>query len=169
MARRERKNQSSRLETRRLLYDGCGDKFDHPRGGGHNQIYNPDFHPGDILDYFRTAYEAMEDPERYTSKGVIGWTMKPVRPPSQVGYAARIGIRPETLWAWEKAHGEFANALAMCKAFQAAMLIESSACGAYHPGSAAMILKNLHGWTDRVEETHKGSVAFVFDADDEEV
>ena len=163
MARRRNKNLRRRYETRRLLYSGCSDERDDLRP----RKYDPDFHPADVLAYFKERYDAIEDPVRYVTKsGKVGYATKPVRPPTQAAYAAKIGVRRETLWAWEKQHEEFAEALGVAKACQEALLIELGAVGALAPSTTNFILKNLQGWTDKLESTVKSSVAFQFDAQD---
>ncbi len=162
----KQKNLRARYETRRILFDGCSDEG----RGEYRRVYDPDFHPVDVIAYFKRAYESIDDPIRYeTDKGVIGFVTKPVRPPSAAAYAALIGVRRETLWAWEKEHTLFGEAMGIAKAFQEAVLIELGAVGAYAPGPTNFILKNLQGWTDKLEQTNKGSVALRFDADDADV
>jgi DNA-binding XRE family transcriptional regulator len=159
------KNLKRRYETRRLLYSGCEDEFkENP-----HRVYDPNYHPADVIAYFKERYEAIDDPIRYrTDKGALGFVTKPVRPPTQAAYAAKIGVRRETLWAWEQKHDEFSVALGIAKAFQEALLVELGAVGALAPSTTNFILKNLQGWTDKIEETHKGSVALQFDAQDSE-
>lgn len=153
------------LETRRILFSGCSDEFSK---SGSIRIYDPDFHPRDVLAYFKRAYEEIEEPVRWSSKGRVGFVTKPVRPPSAAAYAAKIGVRRETLWAWEKKYTEFGDAMGIAKAFQEALLIELGAVGALTPSTTNFILKNLQGWTDKLESTVKSSVAFQFDAQDSE-
>ena len=157
---------SQKYETHRILFEGCSDEFRHHA----RRVYDPDVHPAGVLAYFKEGYENVDDPIEYkTDKGIVGFVTKPVRPPSAAAYAAKIGVRPETLWAWEKSHSDFREAIAIGKAFQQAAIFELGSMGAMHTGTMALILKNLHGWTDKLESTHKGSVAFQFDADDEHV
>ena len=163
----KQKNLRKRFETRRILFDGCSDEGQSIRPC---RVYDPDFHPVDVIAYFKRAYELIDDPIKYeTDKGVIGFVTKPVRPPSAAAYAAMIGVRRETLWAWEKEHTQFGEAMGIAKAFQEATLIELGAVGAYAPGPTNFILKNLQGWTDKLEQTNKGSVALRFDAEDADV
>jgi hypothetical protein len=91
-----------------------------------------------------------------------------VRPPTFSGFAAKIGVRPETLWIWAKEHTEFGEAAARAKAMQEDALIALGAAGAFDSRFVALIMKNLHGWQDRVEQTNRGAVTLVFDAQDKE-
>lgn len=162
------KNHGKRAETRRLLFNGCEDE--HEQNQGTRQIYDPNFHPADVLAYFKDAYDAITDPTRYrTDKGQVGYVTKPVRPPTQTRYATKVGVTPATLWVWAKQYQEFGDAMEIAKAYQASLLVELGSVGALTPTVVNFTLKNLHGWTEKVEETHKGSVAFQFDADDEDV
>ncbi len=170
---REKKNTAV-YELHRILYSGCSDEFTRTKSGhkfgSSFNIYDPDFHPQDAYNYFREAYDQIKDPERYcTDKGVIGYVTKPVRPPSAAGYAAKIGVARDTIWAWQKKHNAFAEAMSIGKSMQEAILIELGSTGGLVPTSVNFILKNLQGWTDKLEETLKGSVALRFDADDEDV
>ncbi len=165
--RRKRKPAKYRFETRRLLYSGCSDEFDDARRVG--QVYDPHFHPKDVVKFFKDRYDEIDDPIRFrTDKGAVGFVTKPVRPPTQAAYAALIGVRREVLWQWEKKYEEFAMALGIAKAYQEALLVELGTVGALSATPTNFVLKNLQGWTDKLESTLKGSVAFQFDAQDGE-
>lgn len=153
-------NQDDRYTTRRILYDGAHD--------GSVKIYDPDFHPEDVQTYFRERFDDIVDPERFVSKNRLEYVQKPVRPPSMAGYAALIGVSVCTVHEWEKNYPEFRSAVGVCKAMQEALIVELSACNGLNPGFAALMMKNFHGWQDKVEQTHKGGVTLNFDAQDEE-
>lgn len=132
------------------------------------QVYDPEVHPKGLVDYFSNRLKQIEDPEKYATEHRLVYVTKPVRPPTLAGYAVSIGVRRETLWAWGKQHTEFDEAVGIAKSIEQQILIEQGLLGAYNPGVVALCLKNLQGWTDRVEETHKGSVTLHFDKQDEE-
>ena len=90
----------------------------------------------------------------------------PVSPPTLAGYAARVGVRRETLWAWTRQHEEFGEAVGICKAIQEQVLVTMGLLGAYAPGLTIFMLKNLLGWQDKVEQVQKGAVVLRFDAQD---
>lgn len=145
-------------KMRRLLHDDP-----HPP----NKVYDPDFHPEAIVEYFRARFDQIEDAVKVTTdKGQVSFVAKPVRPPTMAGFAAEIGVRRETLWAWSKQYEQFDEALGLCKAMQEALLVELGTLGALNPAVTNFTLKNLQEWTDKVEETHKGNVALQFDAQD---
>lgn len=146
------------LKTRRLLHDDPGPP---------NKVYNPDVHPAEIVAFFKERFDQVQDAVKVTTdKGAVSWVAKPVRPPTMAAYAATISVRRETLWAWSKQYEAFGEALGICKAMQEAILVELGTIGALNPAVTNFVLKNLQEWTDRVEETHKGTVALQFDAQD---
>lgn len=159
------RNLRKRMTTYRLLFNGCSDEHEDATS---RQAYDPLFHPKDVVRFYRERYDQMEDPKFFRSKNKVEWVTKPVRPPSAAAYAAEIGVRRETLWAWEKQYDEFAEAMSIAKAIQEAMLVELGVCGAYNPSSVNFALKNLQGWTDRLEQTNRGTVALQFDSQDSE-
>ena len=58
--------------------------------------------PEDLVDYFRAANDALEEPERIvSSRGVVRWIQRPVPPPTLAGYAAKVRVGRETLWEWK--------------------------------------------------------------------
>ncbi len=91
------------------------------------------------------------------------YVQAPVRPLTLAGYAAKIGVRRETLWAW---HEQFEEAVGICKAIQEHLLLHMGLLGAYAPGVAIFMLKNLLGWKDKVERAHVRGVTLHFDAQD---
>lgn len=150
-----------RYLTRRILYD------DDPKVAGKLR-YDPDFHPEDIKLYFKERYDALTDPERFETEHRLDYVMAKVRPPSLAGYAAQVGVTRECLWSWTKKYEAFEEAVGVCKAMQEAAIIELTACGAYNPSFAALMMKNLHEWQDKVENTHRGGVTLNFDEQDED-
>ena len=146
--------------ARRLLYDNPGPP---------NKVYDPDVHPADIVAFFQERFDQIDDPVKYTTeKGQVGYTVKPVRPPTIAGYAARIKVSRKSIWNWGQEYAAFDDALGICQAMQEALLVELGTTGALNPAVTNFTLKNLQDWTDRIEETHKGAVAFQFDAQDED-
>lgn len=157
-----RKNNATRAryERRRILYDVPHD--------GSVKIYDPDFHPEDIQTYFRERFERLRDPQRYATEHRLTYVQEPIRPPTLAGYAAECGISKKTVWAWAAQYEAFEEAVEICKAMQEAMVVELTATNGYNPGFAALMMKNLHGWQDKIEQTHRGGVTLKFDAQDEE-
>ncbi len=130
--------------------------------------YRPDFHPDDIVAYFQASLNAIQEPERVESpQGGVKHVQAPVPPPTLAGYAAKIEVARETLWDWGQKHDEFSNAINRCKAIQEQVFLHMGATGAYVPSVTIFMLKNLQGWTDRLEQKHTGgAVVLRFDAQD---
>ena len=154
----KRRTAAERRETRHTLF---------PRKVGRPSKYMPDHHPEDIVAYFWAPLDAMEEPERIESpQGGVKYVQAPVPPPTLAGYAAKIGVRRETLWAWTQQHEEFDEAVGICKAIQEQVLVTMGLLGAYRPNMTIFMLKNLLDWTDKVEHVQKGAVVLRFDAQD---
>jgi len=151
---------AERRETQRILFAG---KVGRP------SKYMPDHHPEDIVAYFRASLDAMEAPERVESpQGGVKYVQAPVPPPTLSGYAAKIGVRRETLWAWARKHEEFDEAVGICKGVQEIVFVHMGVLGAYAPNMTIFVLKNLLNWTDKVEQVQKDPVVLRFDAQDAE-
>ena len=130
--------------------------------------YDPRVHPEGLIDHFREAYEALgEVIQVKTKNGDVKFVQKPVSPPLLAGYAAKIGISRETLLNWQNANPEFDDAVKIAKAIQEQVFLEMGAKGAYNPRTVDLMMKNLQGWKDRVENEH-GTVTLVFDKQDSE-
>ena len=157
-AKKKLRSAAERRETMRILFAG---KVGRP------PKYRPDFHPDDIVAYFQASLDAIEEPERVESpQGGVKHVQAPVPPPTLAGYAAKIGVARETLWAWAKKHEEFEVAVDRCKAIQEAVVLRMGALGAYTPSFSIFILKNLSGWADKVEQKNSGGITLHFDAQD---
>ena len=157
-SQKKRRALAERRKIQRILYG---------RRLGQPAKYRPDHHPEDIVVYFRAALDAIDELERVESAhGGVKYVQAPVRPPTLAGYAAKIGVRRETLWAWTKKHTEFDEAVGICKAIQEHVLVTMGLLGAYRPNMTIFVLKNALGWKDRVEQRHTGAVVLRFDAQD---
>ncbi len=157
-AERKPRTAAERREAQRILFAG---KVGRP------SKYRPDFHPDDIVAYFQASLDAIEEPERVESpQGGVKHVQAPVPPPTLAGYAAKIEVARETLWAWGQKHEEFSHATKRCKAIQEQVFLHMGALGAYVPSVTIFMLKNLQGWTDRVEQRNTSAVVLKFDAQD---
>lgn len=167
MSRRRRKppkpDKPLAKRTQKERYDA--DRILHGRVG-RPPTYNPEEHPASIIAHFREALESVQEIERKDTKHRIQYVQRPITPPTIAGWAAKVGIARETVWAWSKKHTEFDEALGICKAIQEHVFLDMGVKGAYNAGVLALMMKNLQGWQDRVEQTHKGSVVLQFDAQD---
>ena len=137
------------------------------RNVGRPSEYRPDHHPQDIVAYFRASLVALEEPERVEPlHGRVNYVQAPVPPPTLTGYAGKIGVRRETLWAWARQHEEFGEAVEICKTIQEHVFLNMGLLGAYPPGITILMLKNLLRWKDKVDSAHEGGVTVYLDAQD---
>ncbi len=130
-------------------------------------IYDDDFHPDDIVKYFQDQYDRITNPqENTTERGDLKYVTEPVRAPTLAGYAVKIGVSRECLWAWRQKHPRFAEAAQRAKAIQEAFLVELGTLGALNPQVTIMTLKNLQEWTDKVDVGAQGIITLKFDDQD---
>jgi hypothetical protein len=149
-----------RYEARRILLDDST---------GEPQVYDPSVHPASIVKYFKDKLEEIQDVERVeTERGDVKHVQAPIPPPTLAGYAVSIGVTRECVWSWSKKHEEFEDAFNLAKAMQEQAFLTMGATGAYAPQVLIMMMKNLQGWTDRTEQTHKGAVTLLFDEQDKD-
>ncbi len=159
-AARKTRTAAERREAQRILF---------ARRVGRPSKYRPDFHPDHIVAYFRPAFDAVEEPERVESRrGGVRYVQRPVTFPTLGAYAAKVGVRRETLWAWARRHEAFAEAVGICKAIQEHVLINMSLLGTYVPSFALFLLRNLRRWKDQGKQGPEGGVVLIFDTEDAE-
>ena len=87
-------------------------------------------------------------------------------PPTLAGYAAKLGVGRETLWAWAQKDPEFQEALAFAQTIQEDLWISLGLLGAYDFRVAKFVLEKLLRWTDPVEPKRARGITLVFDAED---
>lgn len=167
MARKKSQKTIDEAEEFRILYDGLSDG--QMRAAGKNPTrFKPNYHPQAMIDYFQAALDALEEPERFETDKKLAYVTKPVRPPTFSGFAAKVGIHTGRLNDWFRNHKAMDEARGVCKAIQEAVVVEQALLGAYQTGFAALVMKNLHGWQEKIEASHKGGVVLSFDAQDED-
>ena len=71
--------------------------------------------------------------------------------PTFAGFAAHIGVSPQTMDNWCKRHAEFFDARARCKAITEHWFTVALTTGAANPTGAIFVAKNILGWKDRSE------------------
>lgn len=82
-----------------------------------------------------------------------------VKLPTIEGLAGFLGIHKDTIYEWEKIHSEFSDVINILRSNQARELINKGLSGDYNPIIAKLLLMK-HGYTDKVENEHSGSVAW---------
>jgi len=71
--------------------------------------------------------------------------------PTFAGFAAHIGVSPQTLDNWCKRHEAFFEARARCKAITEQWFSVALTTGAANPTGAIFVAKNILGWRDKTE------------------
>lgn len=131
--------------------------------------FDPDYHPEAMLAYFRRAREDTEEIERVrTKQGDVRYVQRPVRPPTLSGFAAEQGVSSVTLQNWAEEYPVFREAWDICRDIQMQVFTEMGAHSAYNASILALMFKNLLGWHEKAETTHRGGVVIHIDADDAE-
>lgn len=166
MAKKKKQTPSQRYETLRLLHD----PDDVPTGEDrYTHVWDPDHHPQHMVEWFKEKEKAIEQPERVeTVHGQVSHVQAPIHPPTFAAYASEIGVSQECLLYWSKRHESFKDAYAECKSIAENCVVILGALGAYNAGVVQLMLKNLHGWADKVEAKHVGAVQLTFDEQDED-
>lgn len=72
--------------------------------------------------------------------------------PSVAGFARKLKVAKSTLYEWAKHHDEFSNVLKQCKDIQEDILISNALKGSYSAPFTQFLLKNTHGFKDKVEQ-----------------
>jgi hypothetical protein len=105
--------------------------------------------------------ENEDDPEQdYPSIAFRLWTdMRVLHTFASV--CALIGVVESTGYEWMKHHERFRLAVEMGKKLQEHFQASRMAQGVMYPTSLIFTMKNVHGWADRIENTHKVSIAAV--------
>jgi hypothetical protein len=154
----ENRTEKEKREARRILEAGPG---------GPKPLYDPNVHPIGVVQYFRDKYDQMEEVrEHLTKTGQIQQIKKSISPPSLAGYAAEQNLSVDTIFDWAQKYEEFGNAVQVAKSIQQHMLVELTLQGAYNPHFAQFVLKNLQGWSDKVDVKSSGSVTLNIDEQD---
>ena len=88
--------------------------------------------------------------------------------PTFAGFAKKIGTTCQVLFAWEKTHPAFKQAMARARDLQGNILLQNSLRGNYASSFAIFTAKNLLGWKDHREETPvPGAVVIRWEDEDE--
>jgi len=165
-----KRSPAERYQARRVLYGGGPDP-EAPEGvpgAGHNRIYDPTFHPEDMVSFFRGRYDKILDSiKNVDDKGSLKFVPVPVRPPTFAGYAVKAGVSKDTIFAWSKKHPEFGEAAEHCKAIQEAFFVELGTLGGLNAQMTMFSLKNLQGWAEKTELGLSGHVELNFDDQDQ--
>lgn len=115
----------------------------------------PTIYSEDILNRTREYIDKCEDEMRTIVAGESDkfTTYKEkltVNLPTIDGLAVHLGIHKDTIYEWEKIHGEFSDLINILRGKQAKELINKGLSGDYNPIIAKLLLMK-HGYKDSVE------------------
>lgn len=79
-----------------------------------------------------------------------------VKLPTIEGFALYLGVNKTSLYAWEKLHERFSNALDKIREEQRRRLIDKGLAGTYNPVIAKLILSANHGMREKSDVTTDG-------------
>lgn len=111
--------------------------------GGRPPIYGEE-----ILEKAREYLEICKDTEEDKENNI----KKKVKLPSIGGMAVYLGVRRETLHAWDKNYLEFSNIMEELRAIQEERLINNGLSGEYSPTITKVILTK-HGYREGIDQT----------------
>lgn len=126
------------------------------RGPGAPTLYKEEYCSG-IVIFFRERFPRYKEVEEHTfdKLGNIVHTKileKPLPPPTFSAYAVHLDVCLDTLKDWTRAHPEFALAYSKAKAIQQQFIIDNSMSNISPTAFSIFMLKNNHGWTDKIEQ-----------------
>ena len=115
-----------------------------------------------IVEFFITYKKSKEVIEnKYNKDGaIIGETVitKPLTPPTFYAYAREIDVCRDTLHEWSQRYPKFAAAYKKAKGIQAQHIVENSMEGVAPTAFSIFMMKNNHGWTDKIESKIESTV-----------
>lgn len=97
-----------------------------------------------IIEFFK-SYPKYEIDEETGKKS-------PLTPPTFYAYAAHLNVCRDTLLDWRDAHPKFRSAYKAAKDIQAQHIVENNMEGVAPTAFSIFMMKNNHGWTDRIEQ-----------------
>lgn len=74
-------------------------------------------------------------------------------------YAINIGVDSSTLRRWKDEHDEFQATYRKCKDIQLSIMIDGGMTGEFKGPFTIFAMKNMHNWTDKVQQEMSGSMA----------
>ena len=113
--------------------------------GGRPTKYKPEYCE-ELIEFFTRDLYTVDDEGK----------VRPNALPTLEAFSDLIGVDTDTLAEWGRVHPEFSGAVKRAKAKQADMLANGGLRGVYKETMSIFLLKNNHGYTDKVEQTHQG-------------
>ena len=110
--------------------------------------YKPEY-CDDLINFF--SVEPFRTEYTVSPKGLPIVIKVPLPLPTFAAWAAKIKVSPKTILGWANQFDDFGSAVEICKAMQENMLFNNGLQGLYNPSVTIFGLKNLAGWTDKIE------------------
>jgi len=107
------------------------------------------------IQFFEHYERSYDSPITLTHKdGTVEERMeeRPNPPPYRKDLADHLGVSLVTIWAWEKKHPEFLNAIKeLGRDVQERCLVQNGTLGLYNAPFSIFTAKNTIGWKDKTE------------------
>ena len=119
--------------------------------GGRPTKYKPEY-CDEIVEFFtRKPFEPLIHNDAVVMDKNGNPVMTPCPLPTKEGFAIKIGVDPDTLGNWAKAHEKFFGAVKKAEARQKEILIQNGLMGNYEKVFAIFVAKNVTDMRDRKE------------------
>lgn len=115
---------------------------------GDKTSYKPEYCE-DIINFFTVTPYRLE--QSVSPKGIPITIKIPCNLPTLAGWAAEKRISTRAIFTWANQFTEFGDAIEVCKALQESILLTNGLQGLYNNSVTIFAMKNLCGWTDKVE------------------
>jgi hypothetical protein len=104
-----------------------------------------------LLEYFDvSSYERLELTDK--DGNIVDVKIIPTDPPNFYGFARRIGIPSRAIKSWCETHEDFKEAWDRAEDCLKDIIFTNGLLGKYDKTVTIFSMKNLFGWTDRVEQ-----------------
>lgn len=110
----------------------------------------------EIVEYFS------QEPE-FDDKGKLTWACIP----TLISFSQKIGVNDGTLWRWTQENLAFRDAYKMAKKKQEEFFMKAGLNGLTNTAMTIFALKNLHDWSDKVEQKTSVQIDNITFDDDE--
>jgi len=132
-------------------------KYNYTMKTGRPTKYKPEYCQ-DIIDYFDKPLVTQGKKQTVVGVRVVDLKCDVVQPPLFLcDYAKKIGVETSTLWEWGQTYPEFSKALKRVDELQERMFVAQGSVGNYTPYITGLVLRNKHGWRDKVDHSLTGA------------
>jgi len=109
----------------------------------------------ELINYFASRERTREvEVKTIDRNGIehVSHKVEPIGPPTIMGFAIELGVARSTLYLWADEYKEFSVAMEMAKDIQGEHIVQNSMEGKSPTAFSIFMMKNNHGWTDRIEQ-----------------